>query len=894
VSLSIGARIGSYEIVSPLGAGGMGEVYRARDLKLGRDVAIKILPAAFAADPDRLARFEREARLLGSLNHPNLATIHGVEDAGGIYALVMELIDGPTLAEKLGRVGQVGQAGQVGLPLAEVLAIARQIADALDAAHEKGIVHRDLKPANIKQTTDGTVKVLDFGLAVPVAQSAPNRSDLPTVNVRSEAGTIVGTTAYMSPEQARGLSVDKRTDIWAFGCVLFEMLTGRPAFDGATASDVMARVIEREPGWSHLPASTPAAVRRLLHRCLEKDAKRRLRDIADARWELTDELDPAGQIPARRAFERRALAPAAAAVIVVGGMAALGIARYRSVAPIPSGPAIRFSVSPPAGTAFVGDVERTYLSLSPDGSQLAFVAGDRGNRASASGQASQVWLRPLSALDARPIAGTDGARSFFWAPDSRSIAFFAGDKLKRVDVSGGAAVTICDAPLGIGLSGTWGSDGQILFASVGGEAIYRVSPGGGTPAAEVKRDPARGEARVNWPWFLPDGKRFVFQSRLKDGTGRIMLAEPGKPARPLVSAVSNPQWVDPDILIFARDATLVGQRIDLSQGRAVGESFSIAGPIDQFLSTARSLFTASRTGVLAYQAHRDVDRLVWIDQAGHELGTVGADGMYQVVRLSADGRTVAFARADPNSGTPDVWTFSLDRNVETRLTSDTGSESYPLWMPEGDGIVFMADRGGPPHLFRKNTATGADEELMPPGRLQQPEDVTAAGDVLFTERTERGNYDVRMVRPANRAVITDVFTSPFDEQQPRLSPDNRAIAVISDESGQYELYITSFPPKGANVRISGGGARAVRWAPDGRELFYVSADGRLMAAPVRTQPALEVGAPRPLFTISAAARWKDFDVARDGKKFLAIIPQSPANEQPLTVVLNWKGELPSK
>ena len=866
----IGRDIGSYHILGLLGAGGMGEVYRARDTKLGREVAIKILPAEFATDPDRLARFGREARLLASLNHPNIATIHGIESG----ALVMELVDGPTLAER----------GKIAPP--EALAIARQIADALEAAHERGIVHRDLKPANVKLTTGGAVKVLDFGLAKlgPGESGGPGGEHLIS---GTREGAILGTAAYMSPEQARGLPIDKRTDIWAFGCVLYEMLTGRRAFEGGTLSDVMARVLELEPDWSALPASTPLRVGDLLRRCLQKDSKLRLRDIGDARFELSPDAATVG--PTSRGFDRRPKATVItlASVAAIGVAAVMAIGWYRSVAPVPSVPAVRFAVPPPAGGRFAGNVERTFLSLSPDGSQLAFVAGVGSNP-------SQVWLRPISALEARPIPGTEGAQSVFWAPDSRSFGFFAGNKLKRADVSGSAVVPICDASEG-GMYGTWGEDGQILFASVVGEAVFRVSTAGGTPVPEITRDLSRDEVRVNWPWFLPDGKRFLYLSRSKDGSGRIMLAEPGKAPRPLVSAISNPQWVEPDILIFAHDGTIVGQRVDLSQARATGEPVAIAGPIDHFFSTGRAMFTASRNGVLAYHSHQDSDRLVWVDRAGQALGAIGVDGFYRSVRLSPDGQTVLFDRRYPTpAGTLDVLTFRLDRNLETRLTSDPGSEGFPVWMPGGRGVVFMADRGGAPHLFRIDIATGADDELLPPWRFQQPEDISAAGDIIFTERTARGNYDVRVLRGGARPVTSDVFTSAFDEQQPRLSPDNRAIAFSTNESGRYELYVTSFPPKGAKVSVSADGALAPRWAPDGRELFYLSADGRLMVVPVRTQPTLDVGAPMPLFALTAAARWKDFDVARDGKKFLAIVPQSRANEQPLTVVVNWTAGLASK
>ena len=891
-SMRIGHTLGPYVISSQIGEGGMGEVYRARDSYLGRDVAIKILPRDFTDDLDRLARFEREARLLASLNHPHIGAIYGVEESDGIRALVLELVEGETLADKLAEGSRGG-----GLPVPEALAIAQQVADALDAAHERGIVHRDLKPANIKITPAGTVKVLDFGLAKVVAGDvSSDKSRNPILNVDGTYdGVILGTPAYMSPEQARGQAVDKRTDIWAFGCVLFEVLTGRPVFARATMSDTIAAVLTHEPDWTALPPTTPPYLSRLLKRCLEKDPTRRQRDIGDALIELAQRDETPGADREPRDFLRRWRGWAGVAVgIGVVALVATAFALGVFLRPAPSLPAqtapVRFSVLPPQGSMFLHTVATTFLALSPDGSQLAFVAVAPPNP-------PVIWLRPISGLDARIVPGTEGATSVFWSPDGRSLAFFAGDKLKRIDLPGGAALPLCDVP-DVPSFGTWGSGGTILFASFIGGAIFSVSSAGGIPEAIVTADPSRGETVV-WPSFLPDGRRFVYLSQHPDSTGELMIGQRGRPPRAIVSAVSNVQWVDPDYLVFAQEGVLVAQRFDEATERIIGAPASIAEPVDRFLSTGRAMFTTSLTGTIAYHSHANVARLVWVDRAGKEVGTVGAPGNYLNVRLSPDGEKVAFERTKPGIGTWDLWISDLGRRIETRLTSAPDSEAYPVWLPDARAILFAEGRsGGLLNLARKRLDTGIEDQLLPMGTQQRrPVDVTPDGHtLLFTERTARGNLQIFTLPLTGTATPSALFGSRFNERDPRLSPDGRAMTFASDESGRFEVYVASFPPTGGKTPVSAGTAEGsdllggARWSHDGRELFYVSADRRLMAVPVRTTPTLEVGSPAPLFTLQGRP-WSDFAVSADGKRFLAVVPQAFAGEQPITVILNWTAEV---
>jgi Tol biopolymer transport system component len=877
-----GRRFGPYRVEELIGSGGMGEVYRAHDTRLARDVAIKLLPASVAHDAERRVRFEREARLLAAVSHPHIAAIFGVEEADGEVALVLEMVEGPTVADRLRR-------GP--LPQTEALAIARQIAEAVEAAHEKGIIHRDLKPANIKLVPDRGVKVLDFGLAkaLDAEPSAGPRAERPTVTAaETRDGVVMGTAGYMSPEQARGQPIDKRTDIWAFGCVLYEMLTGRLAFAGHTASDTIVAVLDRDPDWRALPGSTPASIRRLLRRCLEKDPRRRLRDMGDVAIELAgdDRGDPApagAEGVATRAARPWTFVLAALGLVAATAAVTTFVTDRTEDAPGPAAHAVRFPIHPPPGASFGGgvpDVEVTYVSLSPDGSQLAFIARQAAGP-------TRIWLRRMSSLDAEPIAGTEGAISAFWSPDSRSLAFFAGGRLKRLDRPGATAVEIADVPAA-GLSGSWG-DGQILFAAINRTEIFRVSlTGNSPPVAIVEPDPSRDETRLYWPSFLPDGRSFVYLASRRDGTGEVRIVEPGRPSRSLFAAVSNVEWVDPDYLVFAREATLVAQRVDLAAGQLTGEPFAIADGVNYSYVPARAMFTSSRNGAVVYQANRDVMRLLRFDATGKEVETIGGAGGYQAMRLSRDGRLLLFDRLNPRFGTGDLWSLDLARRgPEQRLTSTPLPEVPGGWLPNGQAFVFAA--GLPPHLFLRDLRTGVDEELLATGPFQIASDVTPDGrQVLFSQRDQTGKWDVLSLRLDPRGTPAPVVATPAGELDSRVSPVGDLVAWTSDESDASEVYLAPFASPGARLRVSAGGGRAPRWSADGGELFYL-AGRQLMVVSVRTVPRLDVGSPRSVLTLGGSV-WMDYAVLPD-RTFLAIVPERLAREQPLTAVLNWPAEL---
>jgi Tol biopolymer transport system component len=879
--LTSGTSFGPYVVGERIGAGGMGEVYQARDTRLGRDVAMKVLPEAFAFDNERRSRLQREARVLASLNHPHIAAIHGLEEAYGHLALVLELVEGPTLADRLDR-------GPI--PHAEAIAIAAEIGAALDAAHERGIIHRDLKPANIKLAPGRGVKVLDFGLAKAFSGSDPGSdpAQMPTVTSDgTRAGVILGTAAYMSPEQARGHPVDKRTDIWAFGCVVYEMLTGRLAFPGGTISDTIVSILDREPDWQALPEATPPRVRRLLRRCLEKDPGRRLRDIGDANIELGSmpgEDERATPVePIRPSMKPWILAVGALALMALTA-AATSLAVRRPDAPVSTpGGVVRFSIPPPPGNRFGGnlpDVETNYLALSPDGTQLAFVATDQKGT-------SRVWLRPLAALAAAPVAGTEGTISVFWSPDGRSLGFFAGDQLKRLNLPDGRPVSLTQVPAGAGLAGAWAPSGRILIGSLQGREISEISTAGGTSttAATAEAD----EFRLYWPSFLP-GDRFMYLAFQAGGTGALKLAEQGRAPRLLMPVNSNAAWVDPGYLLFAREGSLLAQRFDLLQGRPVGETHAITDMLSYTYMPPRALFSASPSGTVVYQSHRDTTRLVLIDRTGQEVSTIGNQPWYYALRASSDGKQVLTAAVDSRIGTNDLWVVDLARGRETRLTSDPLPEVPGPWGPGQRSIVFSVARGGAPRLFQRDLVTGAERQLLPHSSFQMAGDFTADGkQLVFTERGDRGVWALMTTTLDAKPVVAPLQSSPFSQLEPRLSRDGQAIAFVANDSGRSEIYVAAFPPTAAKILISTGGGRAPRWSLDGRELFYLSGDGRLMVVPIRTTPALDVGTPRALFSVPRP--WFDFDVTSDAGRFIAIVPQVLARDQPVTVVLNWHEEI---
>ncbi len=866
--LPVGSQLGPFRIERLLGAGGMGEVYRAQDTKLRRAVAIKVLPDSVARDADRRARFEQEALALAALNHPNIGAIYGFEESGDIAGLVLELVDGPTLAERLA----VGA-----MRIEETVAIARQVAEALEAAHDRGIIHRDLKPANIKMTPEGVVKVLDFGLAKAVTESSatPPREAPTRTRHDTQLGVVVGTAAYMSPEQARGQTVDKRTDIWAFGCVLFEMCAARPPFAGATVSDTLVAVIEREPDWTRLPSGTPAHLIRLMRRSLTKDPKLRLRDVGEARIALTADADanPAIAPPARD--WRWALATVAAGLLMVAAGLAFGLYGRG----IGSGSAfvspVRFLVPPPEGAAFSGAPGRNFLALSPDGSQLAYVAdGNRG----------RVWLRAMTELDARPVPGTDGAASVFWSPDGRSIAFIAAGKLKRIDLPAGAAVTICDVPAWTLMHGTWGAGGDILLGTSQGAAILRVAAAGGTPREILTPNRSSGEVRVHWPAFLPDGRRFLYTVRVDDGEGELRIGQLDAPSRTVMRVSSNTQWVDPDIVVFAREGVLMGQRVDLESARPIGEPFSIAERVAYLLTPSRAIFSASRAGDVAYHTGQNVSQLVWADQQGNEIGTVGGPADYALTsaRLSASGNALLVARRQAGLGTMDIWRLDLVRQTEERLTTHGGSEVTPIWIEDERAIAFAADRAGSvPHLFRKDLVTGEERQLVPGPRMQEAMDVFPdTHTIAYLERSAAATYDIYQLSLTAGASPEPLLVSPSDKTEMRLSPDGRAMAFLAADEARVDLYIAALPITSAPVLAASDVSGAPRWSADGRRVFYLGGTRKMMSLAVRTTPTLEVGTPQPLFELKRPAIL--FEVARDGR-FLLLVRQIFAYEQPITV-----------
>jgi Tol biopolymer transport system component len=870
--LAAGNRLGTFHIETLLGAGGMGEVYRAHDTKLGRAVAIKVLPEEVAHDPDRRSRFEAEARSLAALNHAGIGAIYGVEDSGDVAALVLELVEGPTLAERLA-------AGT--LPLDEIVSTARQIAEALEAAHDRGIVHRDLKPANIKITSEGNVKVLDFGLAKALGSPTPGLSpDSATAAHRTGLGLIVGTAAYMSPEQARGQQVDKRTDIWAFGCVAFEMCSGQPPFTGATATDTLAAVIEREPDWTQLPATTPPYLVRLLRRCLLKDPKLRLRDIGEARIALSsgDEAER-GQAPVGRVRRLAAIAAAVAALVVTAALA--GGAYFRSAPPPAPASTVRFLVFPPEGGFFVRAPARTFFALSPDGSQLAFVAAT---------EQSRVWLRAMADFDAQPVPGTDGATSVFWSPDGRSLAFFADTKLKRVDLPGGAAVTICDVPAAGLAHGTWGADGVILFATSHGSAIFRVASAGGSPSELLTPNRTDGEVRVHWPSFLPDGKRFLYTARHETGDGGLRLGELDGATRSVMPVASNTQWVDPDIVVFAREGVLMGQRVNLAAARPIGEPFAIADRVEYLFTTSRAMFSASRAGTIAYHSFGDLSQLVWADHNGNELGPIGspADYEFESVHLSVDARTLLTARRQAGLGTFDIWRLDLARNTEERLTDDRGAEVTPIFSEDGRAILYAADRrGSVPSVFRKDLVTGVEEQLLPSGTQQLVMDVfPGERAILYIQRSKLGTFDIFRLPLAAGGSPVPVLESRHDKSGVRVSPDGRAMAFGAWDGSQTGLYVAPLPITSAPVVAASGIWGPPRWSGDGRQLYFLGDQNRVMSVAVQTGPPLTVGTATPLFQLKRPALL--YDVARDGR-FLLLVRLVRAASQPISVATSALG-----
>ncbi len=924
MALTPGTRLGPYEIVSALGEGGMGEVYRATDTKLKRQVAIKILPASLAADRDRLARFQREAEVLASLNHPNIAGIYGIEETNGSQALIMELVEGEDLSALIAR-GPVS--------LSDALPLARQIAEALEAAHEQGIIHRDLKPANIKlkgawgptptRLTDGrleptlsasdvagcTVKVLDFGLAKaldPAGASGPSASALansPTMTspAMTQMGMILGTAAYMSPEQARGRAVDRRADIWAFGVVLYEMLTGKRAFDGESIVDVLGAVARLEPDFDALPPDVPPRVRRVLQLCLKKDVRQRAQSIGDVRLALEGAFETTAPTATPAAVS---VTPAAArarlpwAVAAIGLIAAAGLTipamRHLLETPPPVLPS-RFDVAMPSTT------QSSQVVLSPSGRLLALTSAEAGP--------TRLWVRPLDSLDARVLPGTENAELPFWSSDEKHLGFFAEGKLKKIAVAGGPAETICDAPTPRG--GTWMRDGTIVFAPTILGALFQVPENGGAPAQLTKPNGPNESHR--FPVAIEGGPRFLFQnsSPVPGASGiHVGSLDGGTPVR-LLPDTGRALYVPPTAgartgaVLFTRETTVMALPVDAQTLAAVGGAVPVAQDVAQWGGLAgNGAFTASDSGVLLYRRGSNAtdSSLVWLDRSGKQIGPPMDRNTFDPgpsVTLSPDGARAAVT-VRTSLTTSDVWLVDLARGVPTRFTFGPGRRRGPVWTPDGSAVVFVALGGATAgdDIFRKPAnGAGAETRLFHAGSNATPLDISSDGTRLaYTTTGGTTKDDIWIASLQGGATPEKFLNGPFEERHAQFSPDGHWIAYSSDESGPFQVYVQATPATGAKQQISTQGGSRPRWRRDGREIYYIATDGTLMAAPVTLGAGtLQVGSPVPLFEIPrvfSGGRAIPYGPSPDGQKFLVLMADDDSREKlPVTIWTNWMAGL---
>jgi serine/threonine-protein kinase len=886
MAIQPGTHLGPYEILSAIGAGGMGEVYRARDTKLGRDVAIKVLPEAFARDTERMARFQREAKVLASLDHPNIATIYGLEDSDGTRALVMQLVKGPTLADRI-------KAGPI--PVDEALPIARQICDALEYAHERGIIHRDLKPANVKVSADDAVKILDFGLAKAMEEDAASLASLdistaPALNrLATTQGILLGTAAYMSPEQAKGKRIDRRADIWAFGCVLYEMLTGKQAFAGETVTDTLASVIKDEPDLTNLPAATPMRVRVLLHRCLQKDAKQRLRDIGDARISLDEVLSGAPEgtpglavpVPAWR----RVL-PLAAGLLVA---AITGIAVWNlkpSAPPAGSQAITRFAVSLPLGQELVA-AGIPALALSPNGMQLVYAA-QRGG-------VMQLYVRSMGSMEGRPIGGTEGAVAPFFSPDGQWVGFFAEGKLKKIPIAGGSALVICDS--GGYWGGSWGPGDTIYFAPGSFSELWKVSADGGTPQPFTKLDRQKGEISHRWPQVLPGGKAVLFTVWTGPGWDemQIQLQMVGSGERRVLAQGGHSGFYVPaGHLVYSREGTLMAVPFDLAQLKVANSApFPIGAYVLEGADGAQ--YTLSNNGSLAYvpgtpeQTERS---LVWVDRKGKVEALGAPPRPYMSVRISPDGRQVALTDEGPKAA---IWIYNFERGTSTRLATE-GSSQIPIWTPDGRRLAYRETRTGTRNVFwTMADGSGAEERLTTGEGNQSPTSWSPDGQALaIVDNSTTGATHLMLLRLSDHK-LQPLLHTPFNEGGGQFSPDGRWLAYASDESGRFEVYVQAYPGPGGKWQISTDGGTGPIWNRSGLELFYRSAN-KLMAVNVTTHPSFSSGKPKMLFEgsfLSEGPVFPSYDVSPGGQRFLMIQPvdQGQTASTQINVVLNWTEEL---
>ena len=881
----LGETLSHYEIVEKIGEGGMGEVYRAHDTKLGREVAIKLLPAEFSQDKDRLLRFEREAKLLAALNHPCIATLYGFEESEGTPFLVMELVEGETLAERIARGA---------LRIDEALPLFRQIAEGLESAHEKGVIHRDLKPPNIKITPDGHIKILDFGLAKafeePNAQVAASHS--PTLTRGTALGAIMGTAAYMSPEQAKGKTVDKRTDIWAFGCVVYEVLTGKKVFEGETVSETIAAVIRADPDWSALPSATPSSIRELLRRCLEKDGQVRLRDIGEARIAIDEKPRVRAEIEKTASASGLRAAPW---ILALGLGIAAAVLGWRLLRDADSAAVTRFGVLVPEAQTLSAE-QKIVMALSPDARHLVYVAR--------TGLRRQLYLHSLARMETTSLPGTEFASDPFFSPDGRWVGFLSEGKLKKISIDGGAPIVLSDARASRGA--TWGPDGYVYFTPQYGSQILRVSANGGEPEPVTTLATEEQEKSHRWPQALPDGKTLLFtvaigvnRSAYEDSNIDVLSLDTGD-RRTLVEGAAMARYVSSGHLVFAREGSLFAAPFDLDRLELTGDTVSVVEGVGREPESGVAHFGLSSDGTLAYvpeEALSDALELAWLDRSGLRTSILAPARNYGTVKISPDGRRVALSIEEQ------AWVYDLARNTLTRA-SFGGGALYPIWTPGGERITFLGTDAGDLGLrWKRPDGSEANEQLAPATTLLLPSSWSPDGRVLVFTNLMAGDFasaDIGLLRlehsgdASSAGKLEPYLATSASESHAAFHPlVGEWIAFASDESGRSEIYVQAFPEAGERHQISADGGVQPVWRRDGKELFFLSNDG-LWVVDVETEPRFVVGAPRLLFPIGLVQVDPfdaDYDVSPDGERFLVKTKRADAPPVQIHVVMNWFEEL---
>ena len=888
MTISTGTQLGVYKIIAPLGAGGMGEVYRAHDERLARDIAIKVLPASFARDADRLQRFKQEAQATSALNHPNILTVYDIGEYEGAPFIVAELLEGEELRAQL-------EEGVIATKKA--IEYAQQIAGGLAAAHAKGIVHRDLKPENLFITKDERVKILDFGLArVRPQRNEPVGSEVATQKQITNPGTVMGTVAYMSPEQVQGKDLDHRSDIFSFGLILFEMLRGERAFQRETMVETMTAILREEaPELSETNAKISPQLEKLVRRCLEKKPERRFQSASDLGFALESLTMPSGSRmetvaalpavtePVRKApwFGNARMAWVMTAIAVIAALF-FAVAYFR-----------RTPAESRATYTYLPWPEKTFVvtgapAISPDGRRIAFTAATEGT--------SHIWLYSLDAPELVRVQGTEGAAYPFWSPDSRSLGFFSGNKLKRIEASGGAPETLCEVTNGTG--GTWNSAGVILFApSQTQSGLYRVPEKGGEPTSVTTLDAARQETQQNFPRFLPDGRHFVFSVRsAQPENSGIRIGSLDQPQTNfLVRSDANAEYSSAGYLVFMRGRKVLAQQFEAEKLVISGDPVTLAEQGNFVGITPYTPLSVFGSGLLVYQgAGNQNTQLAWIDRSGKPLSLAGSPGEYRWLNLSPDGGQVLLERFEPQKPGNDIWSFDLLRETLTRVTSNPAAINYPHWSPDGKRVAFGSNRGGFWAIWQKGMNGSDDKEEL----LFKEESA-----YIFLEDWSRDGKFI-IYRKVGGKTSNDLWLLPlfgdrqpkpyvatqFNEQWGNISPDGHWLAYQSTESGRNEIYVQSFPEPGRRVTISKGGGQFPRWRRDGKELYYISADDKLMAAPVETGANFGTGTPVPLFEVGSYGRRNNryvYDVSADGQKILLLRPLEDATTRPLTVVQNW-------